>query len=208
MSQFVESKGQDWATPVAPIAPAAPATSEPVNNNGPYRSANDWTKGCRLTWTALNRTFAASKYSAVFFAILPSLYLSTVMIGINVKWGNDTQLVLPLRLATQFFGVLAGFTYFFNILTSVAILKRWPGVLSFCAWTQEVIEHFFIVSFIILVLASGSLAAFFSSYRIDWNTIYLYILSPVFACFFFAVMAYSLSASVSVAFRRELSGLE
>jgi len=217
MSQpFVDSSSKDWATPIAPIPPVSvPVQSSTAesSNTGPYRTANDWTKGCRLTWIALNRTFAASKYSAAFFAILPSLYISGVMIAINVKLGggNNPMFVYQLQIVqalTQFFGIIAGFTYFFNLLAVVSIFKRWPGLLSLCAWTQEVLEHFFVVSFIILLLLVGYISSLISLYRVDWNTIYMTILSPLFACFFFAIISFALSASVSVAFRIQLSGVD
>ena len=219
MSQpFVDSSSKDWATPIAPIPPPATvpvqSSTTETSNTGPYRTANDWTKGCRLTWIALNRTFAASKYSAAFFAILPSLYISGVMIAINVKLGgggNNPMFVYQLQMVqalTQFFGIIAGFTYFFNLLAVISIMKRWPGVLSFCAWTQEVMEHFFVVSFIILLLLVGYISSLISAYRVDWNIIYGSFLSPLFACFFFAIISFALSASVSVAFRIQLSGVD
>ena len=57
---------------------------------------------------------------------------------------------------TQFVGCLTGFTLLFNVTASVCIWLRWCGALSVCNWTTEVVGHFFIVLFIVLLLSSAT----------------------------------------------------
>ncbi len=57
---------------------------------------------------------------------------------------------------TQFVGCLAGFTLIFNVTASVCIWFRWCGALSVCNWTTEVVGHFFIVFFTIMLLSSAT----------------------------------------------------
>jgi hypothetical protein len=122
-------------------------------------------------------------------------------------YGNTFRAIA--QTLTSFFGIVAGFTYFFGILAAVSVWRSWPGMLSICSWTVEVVGHFFLVLFIILLLAASSMFSYATNlggFPTYGHALYSAYLSLMVGILLPAVLLWGLSASVMAQRRIKLSG--
>ena len=137
----------------------------------------DWFKGCRKCWDAVTRLCASNSVVAIFFTMLPSFYASGLLIYIGTGLAKTLVASLPanynsaatidyfwpvVEAALSFTGVVAGITYFFGLLGSLAIFLKWPGIIAISGWTLEVMGHFLFVFFFILLFSLGKIFSYFS----------------------------------------------
>jgi len=209
--------------------PSAPSTSHAA------APANDWLKPFRKTWESVTRLLASHRGSSAFFCLLPALYLSGVLIYISAQLANDLCIAVSLAIPGDFsrrprptvdevrasaygvailslvqsmisyIGAVAGVEITAAMLGLVAIWQKWPGVLSFVAWTVTVFEHFFIVLFISLLLSWSSMfASFFqNTLNASFGSATLSIVTGILLP---AILVWQLSASVLTRQRMIFSG--
>jgi hypothetical protein len=105
----------------------------------------------------------------------------------------------------SYIGAVAGVEITAAMLGLVAIWQKWPGVLSFVAWTVTVFEHFFIVLFISLLLSWSSMfASFFqNTLNVSFGSATLSIVTGILLP---AILVWQLSASVLTRQRMIFSG--
>jgi hypothetical protein len=188
-------------------------------------TVSDWLKGPRRLWAAAVGLLARSQLATHFFVLLPSLYISGVLIYISTGLGvtlcgdmfpasgyGHTYCIKSIEPATNallgLFGVLAGLTFIVLIPAQLAVYKRWPGVLSLCAWQTGVMGHWYLMTLVLLTLAAGKAISQFDIYLATGQAGLLLFtsLKVLWGAFFPACIVWGLSAEVMAKRRQELSG--
>lgn len=216
-----EPEANVFAAAGAPAAPPLLTTSNAAATTA--AAVSDWLKGPRRLWAAAVGLLARSQLATHFFVLLPSLYISGVLIYISTGLGttlctdmgrewlsNCVQFLQPTTNALLgLFGVLAGLTYIVLIPAQLAVYARWPGVLSLCAWQTGVMGHWYLMTLVLLTLAAGRVISqyhdFLSGGYQASNLLFTF-LKVLWGVFFPACFVWGLSAEVMAKRRQELSG--
>lgn len=143
-------------------------------------SGSDSLAPVRKCWKGCMGCIVMSKWVSMLFALLPSIYCACVLMWLGTPTGLPTNIVQVYKefyganvneadvramtawvpqMMLQYFGCLSGFTMLFGLVAAASIYYRWISMLSICTWTVEVVGHFFLVFFIIALLASQGAGA-------------------------------------------------
>lgn len=223
------SAAQQAAAPATASEPRSDDTSvkvaAPAGANAAANATRDWLKGVRKFYYALMAMLAAATPSAMFMTMLPSIFMSIILIYVNtgLSWflaeylskaypnsASATQIRdanmgafnSVANVLTTYLGWMAGVTYATGVTGVISIWRQWPGVLSICAWLVLVIGHFLLVATVLVLVASSSAFAYISLPTILYNaflTISMAFLVP-------ACVVFSVSASVMSSRREIMSG--
>jgi hypothetical protein len=208
-----------FATPAAATPAASPSPSALLSPGA--AAATDWLKGPRRWWNAAVGFIAQSQVATHVFVLLPSLYLSGVLIYISTGLGASlcaglqsaatpscVAAMAPITNAVlSAFGVLAGLTYVVLIPAEMAVYWRWPGVLSLSAWATGVMGNWFVMTLVLFTLAATNIFAQFTYLPGNYATAFLFTFMRVlWGVFLPACFVWGLSAEVMAKRRLALSG--
>ena len=210
-----------FAASAAPAASPSPSPALLLPSPGGAAAAKDWLKGPRRWWGAAVGFIAQSQAATHVFVLLPSLFISGVLIYISnglgvslcsgLQYGATPGCVAAMAPITNAvlgaFGVLAGLTYAVLIPAEMAVYWSWPGVLSLSAWATGVMGNWFVMTLVLFTLAASNIFSQFNYLPGGYVAAFLFtFLRVLWGVFLPACFVWGLSAEVMAKRRQVLSG--